>query len=145
MVISRLATLLCIDGCCIYRTAKLFAACDADNSGDLDRKEFLAMMCVDPGLSAEDVQQTFDEISDTDSLSSDQLLEWCTCMFNEFTDVEYVQQMEELIDTAIQVAAEAPRREMYEASVANRALRTDCVVHAGQQSCSTRTMLISQA
>jgi hypothetical protein len=132
MVTSSHATLLFIDGCCIYRTAKLFAACDADSSGD-------------PSLTVEDVQQTFDEISDTDSLSEDQLLEWCTCMFNEFTDVEYVQQMEELIDTAIQVAAEAPRREMYEASVANRALRTDCVVHAGQQSCSTRTMLISQA
>ena len=103
-------------------------------------------MRVDPSLSMEDVEQTFDEISSGDSLTEGQLLEWCTCMFNEFTDVEYIEQMKELIKTAVKVAAEAPRREMYEASAVHRAACTDCccVVHAGQQRCSTRTMLISQ-
>ena len=60
--------------------------------------EFLVIMQVlDPSLEIEDVEDTFVEIGATDSLDEDLFFDWCTSLFGDFDDDQFVEQLRDLI------------------------------------------------
>ena len=78
--------------------SKLFHTYDADNSGLIDKEEFLAILqMLDPEVEMEDVERTFKLIGGTDTLDKDQFGLWCAQLFGDYDDVQFKQQTVELI------------------------------------------------
>ena len=70
--------------------------------------EFLVIMQVlDPSLEIEDVRQTFKMVGATDSLDGELFFDWCTSLFGDFDDDQFIQQMKELIEAQDQTSASA--------------------------------------
>ena len=70
--------------------------------------EFLVIMQVlDPSLEIEDVRQTFKMVGATDSLDEELFFDWCTSLFGDFDDDQFIQQMKELIEAQDQTSASA--------------------------------------
>ena len=85
------------------RASRLFSTYDKDGSGSIDADEFLVIMqAMDPGLVLEDVQHTFSAVGASGSLDEAQFSEWCTSMFGDFEDAQFVQQIQELLSVATQ-------------------------------------------
>ena len=52
---------------------------------------------LDPEVEMEDVERTFKMVGATDSLDEEQFWSWCTSLFGDFDDDEFVEQLQELI------------------------------------------------
>ena len=60
--------------------------------------EFLVILQVlDPEVEMEDVERTFKMVGATDSLDEEQFWSWCTSLFGDFDDDQFVEQLQELI------------------------------------------------
>ena len=63
--------------------------------------EFLVIMQVlDPSLEMKDVRQTFKMVGATDSLDEDLFFDWCTSLFGDFDDDQFVEQLRDLISVS---------------------------------------------
>ena len=72
--------------------------------------EFLVIMQVlDPSLEMKDVEDTFVEIGATDSLDENLFFDWCTSLFGDFDDDQFVEQLRDLISVNQSPAASISR------------------------------------
>lgn len=87
--------------CARGRCAELFRTYDVDRSGSITAGEFLNILKVlDDTLKAEDVERTFHAVGAGNELDEEHLWLWCANVFGDFSDDEFSEQLQELIDAS---------------------------------------------
>jgi len=86
-----------------HHGSKLFDAYDADGNGMMELTEFLPLLRkIEPDLSFEDIKYSFEAAGGEgcSALDRNAFMNWMEIVFHEFTDDEFIEQMDVLVHTS---------------------------------------------